>query len=621
MAERRRNLKGARGQYELLASVSRDDISEYHLAINQSVPGDDRWVIVRETLPRVADDQGLTRRFLDDLRVTSRFDHPNLVRVFETGRTKRSYFSILEFLLGDGLGRLVQEALRTGKDMGPALAAVLVAQVCDGLEHAHRVRDGKGDPLNPIHHNIHPNNVVVLYSGRVKLIGFDIQRTALQIQNGPARGEVAYASPEQCENKPLDAGTDIFSLGIVLWELLARRSLFKAQTKSDTLLAVKAAEIPPIGGQERGVTGELEAVAIRALQRNPRSRFQSAAQMGDALRACLRQSRQKVDEFDIGAFVRSVLGAREEQKRRLLDKVMSDPISQADVSRLVPDTRTVPVWIGKAGRPSRSIEPPALEHKPLAKKKPAPAPEEKEKPTADKKPEPSIRISMPGKKPGRRASRWPLVLGLLSAVAIAVVIVVVAWPSGDDDQTPSGPEVSEPVAPPPDQPEPAKPEPEPEPVKPEPEPEPAEPAPALLDIESTPSGCTVRLDKRKLPQKTPLDSVSVEPGRELAVTVLCPGHKRETRLVTPEAGERLSLAFAPPRAPRSTHGFLHLNSMPWTEVYLGKRKLGVTPLLGKKLPKGRHRLRMVNKKAGIDETVVVIIRPGKKTSLLKKFNQ
>ncbi|HSA23205.1 MAG TPA: serine/threonine-protein kinase, partial [Myxococcota bacterium] len=398
MEEKRRTLKGMKGQYELLLPLARDRLADYFLGLNASVQGDDRFVVVREVLPEMSGDKERVSAFLSELRITSRFTHPNLVRTLETGRTKISYFAIEEFLLGEGLGRVLQASRAAGVEMAPWLAVGLVAQVCDGLEYAHQLRDSKGNPLQAIHRNLCPTHIVVCFSGRVKLLDFDVNETAFQLVDGVTRGDLAYLAPEQVERQGLSPAADIFALGTVLWELLAGRSLFRRGTDLETRQAVLAAQIPPLD-RGRGVPGELEAVLARALQRNPRSRFQSAAQLGQALRDWLRQANKEVGEYEIGTFVRRVLGEQEKKKRRLLEQAVKAELASGDITSLVPDRKTrlsfeAPAVAG-GGRPptpppgSKSQRPPSLPSLP-----PMPPPLQELEPVA-KPPPPKVEPPSP----------------------------------------------------------------------------------------------------------------------------------------------------------------------------------------------------------------------------------
>jgi hypothetical protein len=151
---------------------------------------------------------------------------------------------------------------------------------------------------------------------------------------------------------------------------------------------------------------------------------------------------------------------------------------------------------------------------------------------------------------------------------------------------------------------------------------PAELAEAMLSIRSRPSGCRVRLNGVNLPGRTPIQNVSVEADQEYVVTVLCRKHKRESKSITPKSGDRVDLSFRPRRSRSATrYGLLELNTSPWTEVYLGRKKLGVTPILGYKLPAGKYKLRLVNRKWAISRTIFVTISAGKTTKLVKNLGK
>ena len=147
-------------------------------------------------------------------------------------------------------------------------------------------------------------------------------------------------------------------------------------------------------------------------------------------------------------------------------------------------------------------------------------------------------------------------------------------------------------------------------------------AESMLSIRSRPSGCRVRLNGVNLPGRTPIQNVSVEADQEYVVTVLCRKYKRESKSITPKGGDRVDLSFRPRRSRSSTrYGLLEVNTSPWTEVYLGRKKLGITPILGYKLPAGKYKLRLINKKWAISKTLFVTITAGKTTKLVKSLEK
>jgi eukaryotic-like serine/threonine-protein kinase len=753
MTTPKKEFKGTKGIYQFLTMLAKGGMAEIWLAKQQDLHGEENFVVVKQILPRFADQKKYIEMFLDEARITARFDHHNVVRVIELGKIKGSYFMIMEYLEGESLAYLASTALKNGHRLPQELAAGIIAQVCDGLEHAHKLRDKNDKPMNVIHRDVSPQNIIVLFSGRVKLVDFGIAAASERIhetRTGVTKGKLSYMSPEQCMGKSIDPRTDIFSLGIILWEVLAGRRLFKHNVDLHTLKAIVSGDLPSVSKFQPDVSPELESIALRALKQEPKDRFASIERMGEALKRYIKNSGARVGEYHLEQFYLKAMPERIKNKQQLLEELASSEVQPAGLAALKPDTdasmpsESSPEGSGLekaveaekkppklpdaqpdepqrpttnpflpaefSGRAEEAIvtkeisleavkdllsEQPAIEEEPVLPKLPdyppvkQPAAEEKERDAdsietvhsapspklpdhsapqqeeeekadddASRKSGPSIRITRPGeKKPGLNPK---LLIGIAASVIIVLITVIAIW-SGDEtdgDVTapidapgdskpdePSDPVDKVPVKPKPDEPKdkvhvkpktdepkdkvPDKPKPvEPQgkvPDKPKPpdkKPVVEEPAMASLAIGSVPAGCKVRLNGKELAGQTPLANVSAKPGREHLVAVFCRKHKMEIQRVRPSPGEKVNLDFKPTKlaAPAvSGNGFLRLNTDPWCEVYLGKRKLGVTPLLGIKLPKGKHILRLINKEMGIEKSISVSIQPGKTTSILKKL--
>lgn len=625
MAKSRRTLKGTKGYYELLLTLSKGSLSQYHLAVIRTEAGQPSYVVVRESLPEVVKDEVLADTFLKELRTLSRFDHPNLVRIQEAAATKVSYFAIMEYLVGEGLGTVVQAAAEAGQPIPPHLAAELIAQAAEGLDHAHRVTDAKGQALHVLHRNIVPPKLVVGYDGRVKLIGFEFNQPRMNDKTSTASSEVAYASPEQCNQKPLSAVSDVFSLGVILWELLAQRPLFLRVSVQGTMQAIAASAVPQIGaGQRGGVTAELEAIAKRALQADPAARYDSAGALATALRGWLSASGHPVGPEPIATLVRTVLAERAAKKRTLLDKVLIGPIRPSDIGLMVPDQEVTAAWTSTSKRIKTEVANPAppdtssLPPKPAAESAPPVALEISPSPAAESDPDLDIELELaapssppvegilqeperltsppPGKpvpKP-RRPSK-----GLLIGLVLGVVLLTGAGIAifgfdllGSEDT------------------------PDPRPADPPPEP-PKPSGKARLSIQSEPTGCPVSIDGQALPYKTPIEDMELSQEKAHTIAVTCEGHLVQSLPLTATPGERVNLAFHPNPIP--PQGRLQLKTVPWVQVYQGKHLIGKTPLKDHPLPAGNHKLRLVNPKAGIDQNIWVRIKVDKLTKLYKKL--
>jgi len=658
-----REVQGKQSRYTLLTLLARGGMAEVWLARQEGSRKMKKFVVVKKILPHLARDEDFREMFVDEARITSRFDHPNIVRIHETSLEGEDLFLVLEYLEGESLAYVVSAAMERGKEMPPTLIAGAIAQVTDALDYAHNLRGEDGKPLGIVHRDISPQNIIVLYDGQVKLVDFGVakaEKKVHQTQTGMMKGKVFYMSPEECLGDRVDARSDIFSLGIIFWEVLTRRHLFKRKLDLDTLRAIVSSRVPPVRTFNKDVTVALDAVVQRALEKEAEDRYQTAADMGNAIREHLRRTKTMAGGREIRSFYLSVLADRMEQKRKLLNELENADDIPAIVSALKPDTEKAlklssvrpskmtevgsdedldePTEVsGLLGRPPGGYfaEPEDDEDgdeptmttgvtevdesaRPDDGDEPgdtqaAPPPLPRGSAGTVTKPDPLLQRVKP-KQPARVVPRsveftWPAVLGLI--LSFVFVAILVKCP-GEDPGEPTRASV-EPV--PFEVPKDGARE-----VKPGEKP--SRLAEAMLSISSRPSGCRVRLNGVNLPGRTPIQNVSVEAEQEYVVTVLCRKHKRESKSITPKAGDRIDLSFRPRRSRSATrYGLLEVNTSPWTEVYLGRKKLGVTPILGYKLPAGKYKLRLINRKWAISKTLFVTINAGKTTKLVKNLSK
>ena len=627
------------GRYQLLARLASGGMAEIFLARQTGIGGFEKLVVVKRILPHLAREQAFVEMFLDEAVIAAQLNHPNVVQIYDLGESERSYYIAMEYLEGESLGHLVSEGVRQGQPLGPGLAANLIAQVCDGLHYAHTLEDEQGRPLGIVHRDISPHNVIVLFSGTAKLVDFGIAKAATKVhqtQVGTLKGKLTYMSPEQCLGKTVDSRSDLFSLGVVLWELLARKRLFKRDAEPAIIRAIVDEPIPEVRQVRDDVPQALAAVVERALQKEPGARFASAAEMAAALRDFMHQADQDASPQAVEGYALAVLGDQARTKKRLLEQIRRGGAAATPARQLKPKSDSIP---------SRARAESAAQLAAMAEAATRIRTEDED-------------LAVP---PAAGGVRWlrPLLIGLLLCAAGGLGLW---WLFGQPATGPQAPAAVEP--PPADEPPPA---PQPEPAlqsEPQPddqsEPEPApkrRPDPARLAVRSTPEGCTVQLDGRALDRPTPIDELKVEPGAEHRVTVRCADHQPSEQRFAARPGERVSLAFAPAPAakpPRSrppaatrtgrrsrpgpapepgtpagakprpkpapaARGQLNLNTKPWSEVSLGGRKLGITPLLGIELPAGQHDLLCVNPGRGISKTIRVTIEPGETTSLSLKL--
>ncbi|HUU00412.1 MAG TPA: serine/threonine-protein kinase [Myxococcota bacterium] len=598
------------GRYQLLALLATGGMAEIYLARQTGIKGFERLVVVKRILPHLARKERFVEMFLDEARIAAQLSHPNIVQIFDLGHEDGEYYIAMEYLEGESLGHLAREAGASGSFLPPQLAAGIVAQVCDGLDYAHKLKDENGKPLKIVHRDVSPHNIIVLFSGGVKLVDFGIARAASQshqTEAGTRKGKLTYMPPEQYMSNPVDARSDVFSLGAVMWELLTRRRLFKRENEAAVIQAILNEPVPEVREIRPDLAPDLAAVAMRALRRDPAERFQDAGEMGAAIMESLRATGAAAGMPEIAAFVSLVFAERAMTKQRLLEEIRSQGSSSISLKVLKPDT--------DESLPSRSqVENPEAEQETVRGGRVLVHPgKQPGKPDDDL---PTAKRKRPLVDQGHASSEASLLLrSVMIAIPVLVVFsIVLLWLTSGE--TPPGERLNVPIAI-------ARPH-EAEPLPPQPDEPPASVAPdvagartALLSIRSKPSGCRIEIDGVEVPGLTPLEEVAVEAGVEHTVAASCKRHARQEKLISAGPDERLLADFAPDKLEPavSKTGRLRLNTVPWSEVFLGRRRLGMTPLLGVKLPAGTYTLTAVNESKNLSRTFKVTIQAGRTTSL------
>jgi eukaryotic-like serine/threonine-protein kinase len=293
------------GKYELLHRLRLGGMAEVWKARESVPPG--RTLALKRILPSFTDEADYVAMFVDEARLCMRLAHPGIVRAYELGQIGDEHFIALELVEGQDLGALIRVAREREEPLGVALACRIAIAVCEALHYAHELCDEHGAPLGIVHRDVSPQNVLVSYDGEVKLIDFGIAKSSEQLmrtQAGLLKGKHGYLSPEQASGQSVDRRSDLFSLGICLYELLAARRLFQGSSDFSTIGKVRNAEIPALESVNREVPPELATIVHRALARERGARFQSAAEMRRALLGFVAQSGASCDREGLGNCVR-----------------------------------------------------------------------------------------------------------------------------------------------------------------------------------------------------------------------------------------------------------------------------------------------------------------------------
>ncbi len=285
-------------------------MSELFLA-RQTLAGDrQRAVVVKRLLPRLVEVPEQLAMFVNEGRILASLDHPNVVNVFELGIANRDYFLVMEYLRGAPLDLVLREADRKGIDLPHELVVHVIRQTCAALDHVHSKTDDLGQELGLIHRDLNAGNLMITFRGDVKLVDFGLAKitaSADATKGGQLKGTYAYMSPEQCRGDDMDARSDLFSLGIMLYELCCRRRLFRRNNEFATIRAILEDPIPPPSSVTKEVSAGLEEVIMKALSRSPDDRFSSAQDMSAALEAVSRKRSWSAGPEQLADFMDQVL--------------------------------------------------------------------------------------------------------------------------------------------------------------------------------------------------------------------------------------------------------------------------------------------------------------------------
>lgn len=272
------------GRYLLVDRIAIGGMAEVFAAVRTRDP-EARPCAVKRLLPLVAEDADLVRMFLDEARLLAQLEHAAIPPVHELGRHATGYFIAMEYVAGRDLRSLVDRTNRRGERIPVPVAAHVGAAVADALDHAHRRRGVNGEELRVVHRDVSPANVLLGWDGRVRIVDFGIALAAFRPGPGSAvlRGKFGYMSPEMVRGLPVDRRTDVFSLGIVLHEMLSGERLFTGPSELAVMERVRAASVRPPSARNPAVPAALDEVVLRALAREPEARFTWASELRDAL--------------------------------------------------------------------------------------------------------------------------------------------------------------------------------------------------------------------------------------------------------------------------------------------------------------------------------------------------
>lgn len=362
-------------RYAILAKLATGGMAELFLARTTSTGGVERYVVLKRVLPNKLSDHDFVAMFLDEARLVAQLQHPNIAQVFDTGRLGESYFFSMEYVHGETVRDLVARARELGQPVPISCTLTIIANAAAGLHHAHEKLGLDGVPLGIVHRDVSPSNLLVSFEGNVKLVDFGVAKATTKrsadTADGRVKGKIGYLSPEQCRGRASDRRSDLFSLGIVMWELLVGERLYKHDNDYDTMEAIVIEPFVAPSSRRPDIPPALDAIVKKLLSKAPGDRYQNAEELGEDLERVAELTGARISTASLKRFIFELFGKRREpwievqQRDRGVEIITVSAaagidtrvtVADAQLSRLLDLTHTR--TIAEASRPSIAAAPP-----------------------------------------------------------------------------------------------------------------------------------------------------------------------------------------------------------------------------------------------------------------------
>lgn len=310
------------GKYLLLDRISVGGMAEVFRAKSFGVEGFEKILALKRILPSLGEDEDFIKMFIDEANIAGQLTHANIGQIHELGHIDGSHFISMEYISGRDLLQVQNKFRKAKKRISPEMACFIVMKLCEALDYAHRKRDVYGVPMQIVHRDCSPQNVLVSYQGEVKLIDFGIAKAASRSSRtnaGVLKGKFGYMSPEQVRGLPLDRRSDIFALGTILFETLTGGRLFLGESDFSTLEKVRHAQVDQVQLSQANIPRDVESIILKALSRGVADRYQSCGDMRDALNHYLRTKPKAFTNRLLGEQIREIFVVEFERESKLLD--------------------------------------------------------------------------------------------------------------------------------------------------------------------------------------------------------------------------------------------------------------------------------------------------------------
>ncbi len=549
-------------EFEILALLDSGSMADVYLAHSIKSSTDGQLVVLKVLKEKFRDEPEIGAMFLDEARLLERISHPNVVRYLESGSIDSRPYIVMEYPAGDNLTVLVKTAKRQGERISVSVITRICIQVANALDYIHNLKDEQGKSLNLVHRDISPQNILVTYDGRIKLLDFGIALTedrSVVTRTGLLKGKLRYMSPEQIESKDMDARSDLFSMGIVMWELLANRKLFKADSEFKTVKKICEEPIASPAQYRQNIPVSLETIVMGLLRRDPEKRYQTAAQLRTALMDVLRQDFPHSRPDEISKTIESLLSDRKEKKEAATNSISpsgkENLFSDIDPDDDAASSSSVQKDFTGAMAPLAARENQSSGDKPIKRK--------------------------------RKALLW---LGAAIVISLGLVSIAGLLMTINGDVPPSAKtlHVSSPAAP--------------------------DAGRAVPDRRNTPDSIVLNAHLNSDGGAQP----AADSSSSTKFADVHDGGEQQDRTDGRNKQDSMNHANDTGQSDqdeKTVFGFLILKTEPETRVFVGDEYVGQTPVTEMELKPGKYNVTMKNIQAGIEKKVRIVIRPGEVTAL------
>ena len=332
------------GQYTLLERIAVGGMAEVWKARMKGVEGFQKTVAIKKILPHLTDSSDFVTMFIDEAKLAAQLNHNNIIHIYDLGKIGDDYFIAMEFVDGKDLRSILNSARAESRPLPLGLALLVGSRLASALDHAHRQKDFEGRALGLVHRDVSPQNVLISYDGDIKLCDFGIVKAvtkASKTQMGALKGKLQYMSPEQAWGRPVDARSDIFSLGSLLFEMLTGRRLFSGESEMSVLDAVREGRIQAPRDLDPRLPLEVNALVLKALARDPDDRFQTAGEMQREIDGILASLKPAPSQADLGTYLHQLFAA-EARAGAAPAAATATPVRSPRAARQAPPRRRCP---------------------------------------------------------------------------------------------------------------------------------------------------------------------------------------------------------------------------------------------------------------------------------------